>query len=75
MIAVHLTRRRADNALMAHLGHLTRLEHLNLFGGRVDRGGLVHLKKLTSLETLSLAEFQDSDDELRILPVSPGSRG
>ncbi len=64
VVAVHLPNRTIDNTLMAQVGRLARLEHLNLFGASVPREGLVHLEKLTSLETLLLPEFQDSDDDL-----------
>ena len=45
---------RASDAELLHVGNLSRLEHLSLFGPAVTDTGLANLKELTRLRTLNL---------------------
>ena len=62
-MAVDLTGGHANNALMTHIGHLSHLERLNLFGTTLTGNGLANLEKLTALEMLSLPDQPYSDDD------------
>jgi hypothetical protein len=65
VVAVYLSGSNADDALLIHVGRLTRLQHLNLYGNIAVTGtGLVHLENLTALEELVLPEFPFSDNDL-----------
>ena len=72
VVAVHLAGMKAFDAPMVHIGHLARLEHLDLSDGGVSGDALVHLKKLTSLETLLLPELPRGDDDLGSLASLTG---
>ena len=49
----------ANDEEMAHVGRLTRLEHLKLDYSGVTDTGLAHLKGLTNLSELGLVETRD----------------
>jgi hypothetical protein len=49
---------KADDATLAHVGRLGRLENLNLAGTAVTDAGMAHLKGLTSLRDLNLWNIQ-----------------
>jgi len=51
----------ADDALMVHVGRLSRLEYLSLFDTAVSDVGLARLRALTRLKTLHLAHEATDD--------------
>jgi internalin A len=54
--AVYLRGDKADDALMAHVGRLGRLEYLNLHNCKsITDAGLAHLRGLTALKDLDLS--------------------
>ena len=57
---VNLDRTKADDALMAHLGHLGNLEELTLSHTEVTDAGCIHLRRLTNLKDLDLSFSQVS---------------
>jgi internalin A len=52
---------RGSDEEMAHIGHLGRLDTLDLSGSLISDGGLVHVEGLTRLLALSLANTRISD--------------
>jgi hypothetical protein len=59
------------DAGLAHLGGLTRLDSLDLSGGKVRGPGLAHLRGLSRLERLTLAGMPLDDAGLAHLPELP----
>ncbi len=64
VVAVNLIRRTVDDAVMTHIGSLTRLRELNLRFATPPISFLAKLEKLTDLEILALPYAIFSDDDL-----------
>jgi hypothetical protein len=64
VVAVDLAGRSADEALMTHIGSLTRLKELRLSFATLPLSGLAKLEKLTDLEILEQPYGIFSDYEL-----------
>jgi hypothetical protein len=64
VVAVHIARPTADDALMKHIGRLKRLEYLTLYGAILSNEGFAQLEHLRSLETLTITNFAASADNL-----------
>ena len=69
------TRVRADDATLAKIGRLRRLEDLNLNGTAVTDDGLAHLEGLTELRGLDLSNTRVTDAGLAHLKKLHNLRG
>ena len=74
VVAVYLTNTQVNNAGLAHLSGLSRLQVLDLSNTPIEDEGLAHLKGLTGLQVLYLYNTRISDAGLTHLNGLTGLR-